>query len=40
MTLIPALEGLKQENFVVEDSLGYIEIVSKKKRVNQVTRTS
>lgn len=40
MTLIPALEGLRQENFVVEDSLGYIEILCLKKKVNQVTRTS
>lgn len=27
MTLISALEGLRQENFVVEDSLGYIAIL-------------
>lgn len=43
MTLIPALEGLRQKNFVVEDSLGYIAILylkKKKKKVNQVTCTS
>lgn len=32
MTLIPALEGLRQENFVVEDSLGYIAILYLKKK--------
>lgn len=32
MTLIPALEGLRQENFLVEDSLGYIAILYLKKK--------
>lgn len=36
MTLIPALEGLRQENFVVEDSLGYIEILCLKKKLTKL----